>query len=159
MKNSTGSLFFVIMPELCIVDEVRNGTYKQLFHPEQLISGKEDAANNYARGHYTVGKEIIDLVLERVRKLVWTIKISHELIFLAFIIYTVEISHWLKTSGNLRTKPCVLVLIRHVLVVGSNFFGPQMIKCGNNLLQRSNCCFYARTTLRSFSWVPFSISK
>jgi hypothetical protein len=24
-----------------------------LFHPEQLISGKEDAANNFARGHYT----------------------------------------------------------------------------------------------------------
>jgi tubulin alpha len=24
-----------------------------LFHPEQLINGKEDAANNFARGHYT----------------------------------------------------------------------------------------------------------
>ncbi|KAK2526424.1 hypothetical protein Q9233_008194 [Columba guinea] len=55
--------------EPAVIDEVRNGTYKQLFHPEQLISGKEDAANNYARGHYTVGKEIIDLVLERIRKL------------------------------------------------------------------------------------------
>merc|ERR1711998_578507 len=33
------------------------------------ISGKEDAANNYARGHYTVGKEIVDLVLDRIRKL------------------------------------------------------------------------------------------
>lgn len=54
----------------CFLDEVRSGIYKQLFHPEQLISGKEDAANNYARGHYTVGKEIIDIVLERVRKLV-----------------------------------------------------------------------------------------
>ncbi|XP_029478176.1 tubulin alpha-8 chain-like isoform X2 [Oncorhynchus nerka] len=43
--------------------------YRQLYHPEQLISGKEDAANNYARGHYTVGKEIIDGVLERVRKM------------------------------------------------------------------------------------------
>lgn len=53
-----------------VTDEVRSGTYRQLFHPEQLISGKEDAANNYARGHYTVGKEIIDMVLERVRKLV-----------------------------------------------------------------------------------------
>lgn len=53
-------------------DEVRTGIYRQLFHPEQLISGKEDAANNYARGHYTVGKEIIDLVLERIRKLVST---------------------------------------------------------------------------------------
>jgi tubulin alpha len=38
-----------------------------LFHPEQLISGKEDAANNYARGHYTIGKEIVDLVLEKLR--------------------------------------------------------------------------------------------
>jgi hypothetical protein len=34
-----------------------------------MITGKEDAANNYARGHYTVGKEIIDLVLDRLRKL------------------------------------------------------------------------------------------
>ena len=30
------------------MDEVRTGTYRQLFHPEQLISGKEDAANNFA---------------------------------------------------------------------------------------------------------------
>ncbi|KAF2979889.1 hypothetical protein EK904_010522, partial [Melospiza melodia maxima] len=36
---------------------------------EQLITGKEDAANNYARGHYTIGKESIDMVLDRVRKL------------------------------------------------------------------------------------------
>jgi tubulin alpha len=42
--------------EPTVVDEIRTGTYRQLFHPEQLISGKEDAANNYARGHYTVGK-------------------------------------------------------------------------------------------------------
>lgn len=51
-------------------DEIRNGPYRQLFHPEQLITGKEDAANNYARGHYTIGKEIIDPVLDRIRKLV-----------------------------------------------------------------------------------------
>uniref|UniRef100_A0A8W8IMA5 Uncharacterized protein n=1 Tax=Magallana gigas TaxID=29159 RepID=A0A8W8IMA5_MAGGI len=47
--------------EPTVVDEVRTGTYRQLFHPEQLITGKEDAANNYARGHYTIGKEIVDL--------------------------------------------------------------------------------------------------
>ena len=52
-----------------MIDEVRTGTYRQLFHPEQLISGKEDAANNFARGHYTIGKEIVDLVLDRIRKL------------------------------------------------------------------------------------------
>lgn len=110
-----------ITKEPTVVDEVRTGTYRQLFHPEQLISGKEDAANNFARGqlcetfenllrfgmffrpnlpsctyqifqvsclfiapnswflkpsptsfapgHYTIGKEIVDLVLDRIRKL------------------------------------------------------------------------------------------
>jgi tubulin alpha len=28
--------------EPTVIDEVRSGTYRQLFHPEQLISGKED---------------------------------------------------------------------------------------------------------------------
>ena len=49
-------------------DEVRQGTYRQLFHPEQLLTGKEDAANNYARGHYTIGKEQVDVTIDRVRK-------------------------------------------------------------------------------------------
>ncbi|GCC45717.1 hypothetical protein chiPu_0029878, partial [Chiloscyllium punctatum] len=53
-----------------LADEVRTGTYRQLFHPEQLITGKEDAANNYARGHCSIGKEIVDLVLDRIRKVV-----------------------------------------------------------------------------------------
>lgn len=39
--------------EPTVIDEVRTGPYRQLFHPEQLMSGKEDAANNFARGHYT----------------------------------------------------------------------------------------------------------
>jgi tubulin alpha len=39
-----------------------------MFHPEQLISGKEDAANNYARGHYTIGKELLTFVIDKVRK-------------------------------------------------------------------------------------------
>jgi tubulin alpha len=52
-----------------VIDEVRTGAYKSLFHPQTLISGKEDAANNYARGHYTVGKDLVDTVLDRVRNL------------------------------------------------------------------------------------------
>ena len=40
-----------------------------MFHPQQLINGKEDAANNYARGHYTIGKEIIEVTIDRVRKM------------------------------------------------------------------------------------------
>merc|ERR1712150_340432 len=61
------SLFVDLEPT--VIDEIRHGTYRALFHPEQLITGKEDAANNFARGHYTIGKEIVDLVLDRIRKL------------------------------------------------------------------------------------------
>ena len=75
MIRGSSSLLYYICTMAWILhkyssDEVRTGTYRQLFHPEQLITGKEDAANNYARGHYTIGKEIIDLVLDRIRKLV-----------------------------------------------------------------------------------------
>ncbi|VEL06953.1 unnamed protein product [Protopolystoma xenopodis] len=66
-KHVPRSVFVDLEPS--VIDEVRAGTYRQLFHPEQLITGKEDAANNYARGHYTIGKEIVDLVLDRIRKL------------------------------------------------------------------------------------------
>lgn len=66
-KHVPRAVFIDLEPT--VVDEIRTGTYRQLFHPEQMVSGKEDAANNYARGHYTVGKEIVDLVLDRIRKL------------------------------------------------------------------------------------------
>merc|ERR1712156_665527 len=56
--------------EPTVVDDVRTGAQAQMFHPEFLLNGKEDAANNFARGHYTVGKEILDQVNDRLRKLV-----------------------------------------------------------------------------------------
>ena len=46
-KHVPRAIFVDLEPT--VVDEVRTGTYRQLFHPEQLITGKEDAANNYAR--------------------------------------------------------------------------------------------------------------
>ena len=55
--------------EPSVVDEVRTGNFRKLFHPEQLISGKEDAANNYARGHYTIGKDQIDSTMDKIRRL------------------------------------------------------------------------------------------
>merc|ERR1719397_510005 len=61
-KHVPRAVFLDLEPS--VIDEIRTGTYRQLFHPEQMVSGKEDAANNYARGHYTVGKEIVDLVLD-----------------------------------------------------------------------------------------------
>merc|ERR1712112_442918 len=60
------SVFLDLEPS--VIDEIRTGTYRQLFRPESMISGKEDAANNFARGHYTVGKEVIDMVMEKIQK-------------------------------------------------------------------------------------------
>ncbi|XP_055486243.1 tubulin alpha chain-like [Leucoraja erinacea] len=70
-KHVPRAVFIDLEPT--VIDEVRTGTYRQLFHPEQLITGKEDAANNYARGHCSIGKEIVDLVLDRIRKLVGSV--------------------------------------------------------------------------------------
>ena len=53
-KHVPRAVFIDLEPT--VIDETRCGTYRALYHPEQLINGKEDAANNYARGHYTAGK-------------------------------------------------------------------------------------------------------
>ncbi|THD22970.1 Tubulin alpha chain [Fasciola hepatica] len=56
--------------EPTVVDEVRTGYYRMLYHPENLISGKEDAANNYARGYFTVGNEMLGLIMNQIRLVV-----------------------------------------------------------------------------------------
>ncbi|KAI0921634.1 Tubulin beta chain [Taiwanofungus camphoratus] len=61
------SLYVDLEPS--VIEDVKTGPYRSLFHPETMITGKEDAANNYARGHYTVGKDLIDPVMDRLRKL------------------------------------------------------------------------------------------
>jgi tubulin alpha len=43
-KHVPRSIFVDLDPSP--IDEIRTGSYRQLFHPEYLISGKEDAANN-----------------------------------------------------------------------------------------------------------------
>lgn len=50
-KHVPRAVYVDLEPSVC--DQVRSGVYKDLYHPEQIINGKEDAANNYARGHYT----------------------------------------------------------------------------------------------------------
>jgi len=66
-KHVPRALFIDMEPS--VIDEIRNGTYKQLFKPDHLVTGKEDAANNYARGHYTIGKEYIDATMDKMRKI------------------------------------------------------------------------------------------
>lgn len=56
--------------EPTVIDEVRTGVYRSLFNPEQLVSGKEDAANNFVRGYHSIGCEIIDMVSDKIRRMV-----------------------------------------------------------------------------------------
>ncbi|KAF3612610.1 Tubulin alpha-2 chain [Capsicum annuum] len=67
-KHVPTTIFVDLEPT--VIDEVRNAAYHQLFYPEQLISRKKDVANNFAKGHYNVSKEIVYLFLDRIRKLV-----------------------------------------------------------------------------------------
>ena len=50
------------------MDGVRAGPFGQLFRPDNFVFGQTGAGNNWAKGHYTEGAELIDSVLDVVRK-------------------------------------------------------------------------------------------
>jgi tubulin alpha len=53
-KHVPRAIFIDLEPT--VVDEIRTGKYRQLFHPEQMITAKEDAANNYARSDTNIDR-------------------------------------------------------------------------------------------------------
>ncbi|GAA5872315.1 hypothetical protein JCM8115_003683 [Rhodotorula mucilaginosa] len=50
------------------MDVVRAGKLGGLFRPDNMISAQNGAGNNWAKGHYTEGAELVDSVLDVVRK-------------------------------------------------------------------------------------------
>jgi tubulin beta len=50
------------------LDSVRSSQIGQLFNPEQFIFGSCGTGNNWAKGHYTEGAEVIDSVMDVIRK-------------------------------------------------------------------------------------------
>ncbi|ONL92619.1 beta tubulin1 [Zea mays] len=50
------------------MDSVRSGPYGHIFRPDNFVFGQSGAGNNWAKGHYTEGAELIDSVLDVVRK-------------------------------------------------------------------------------------------
>ncbi|KAJ0169489.1 hypothetical protein K1T71_015076 [Dendrolimus kikuchii] len=50
------------------MDAVRSGPYGQLFRPDNFVFGQSGAGNNWAKGHYTEGAELVDSVLDVIRK-------------------------------------------------------------------------------------------
>merc|ERR1712117_649226 len=60
---------FIDLEASCL-QQIKKSKMGQQFNSEYYISGMEDAANNFARGHYTVGKEKMDQINERVQSMV-----------------------------------------------------------------------------------------
>ncbi|CAI6098141.1 unnamed protein product, partial [Clonostachys chloroleuca] len=50
------------------MDAVRAGPFGQLFRPDNFVFGQSGAGNNWAKGHYTEGAELVDNVLDVVRR-------------------------------------------------------------------------------------------
>lgn len=55
--------------EPTIIDEIRASDYRHLYNPNYLINGKEDSANNFVRGYHTLGRVMVDPVLEKIRQI------------------------------------------------------------------------------------------
>lgn len=70
-ESSTGKY----VPRAVLVDlepgtmeAIKESSLGQLFRPDNFIHGHSGAGNNWAKGHYTEGAELVDSVMEVVRK-------------------------------------------------------------------------------------------
>ena len=51
-----------------VIDSVRSAPIGQLFRPDNMIFGQNGAGNNWAKGYYTEGAEIVDEAMDVIRK-------------------------------------------------------------------------------------------
>jgi tubulin beta len=51
-----------------VLDVVRTGPVGKIFRPSNFVFGQAGAGNNWAKGHYTEGAELIDSVLDVIRR-------------------------------------------------------------------------------------------
>ncbi|KAI1308999.1 Tubulin beta-2 chain [Halotydeus destructor] len=50
------------------MDAVRSGPFGQMFRPDNFVFGQSGAGNNWAKGHYTEGAELVDSVMDVIRR-------------------------------------------------------------------------------------------
>ncbi|ETO07642.1 hypothetical protein RFI_29750, partial [Reticulomyxa filosa] len=62
----THSHFIDLEPN--VIDELKVGPFAKMYEYAYLLSGNEDAANNFARGRHSIGKQMIDKVNDTLRK-------------------------------------------------------------------------------------------
>lgn len=56
--------------EPSVIDKLRSSSYKNLYNPNYLFAGKEDAANNFVRGYCSFGRKMVEPVIEKIRQIV-----------------------------------------------------------------------------------------
>jgi len=49
------------------MDMVRSGPYGRIFRPDNFVFGQSGAGNNWAKGHYAEGAELMDTVFDVIR--------------------------------------------------------------------------------------------
>jgi tubulin beta len=54
--------------EMGVLDSIRRSAIGKLFKPANMIAGQSGAGNNWAKGHYTEGAELIDTVMDHGRR-------------------------------------------------------------------------------------------
>ncbi|XP_050546811.1 tubulin alpha-2 chain-like [Daktulosphaira vitifoliae] len=55
--------------EPSVIDEIRTGAYKDLFPSQNIFTGKENAASNFASGLYGIGKRLSKSILDQLKTL------------------------------------------------------------------------------------------
>ncbi|KAL5258293.1 hypothetical protein ACHWQZ_G008957 [Mnemiopsis leidyi] len=50
------------------MDSIRMGPYGTVFRPDNFVFGQSGAGNNWAKGHYTEGAELVDSIMDVIRK-------------------------------------------------------------------------------------------
>ena len=51
-----------------VLDKLKAGAIKEMFSPSSFVHAQSGAGNNWAKGHYTEGAELIDQVMDATRK-------------------------------------------------------------------------------------------
>ncbi|GAB4839924.1 hypothetical protein Ancab_020634 [Ancistrocladus abbreviatus] len=54
--------------ELDTMDSIRSGPLGPIFRLDNFVFGQSSVGNNWAKGHYTEGAELIDVILDVVCK-------------------------------------------------------------------------------------------
>ncbi|XP_008186957.1 tubulin alpha-2 chain [Acyrthosiphon pisum] len=68
-ENSYVPRALIVDTEPSVIDVLKSGKFQNLFSHENMISGKESAASNYAAGFYGVGKTLSSKVMDQLARL------------------------------------------------------------------------------------------